>query len=187
MTQEDEYIVLSIGFDVDQRSDNLVWELKRPNLDTSDLDSVAQYGIGAGTVKFFQGESVMLEVKGGGARTGEFTSFQILECCLITRPKMIITGTGLPTRFATPSPFLQSIGASYVFENDYFSNVSDVDDYRTITQTWKRSLNIDNTDGGWELSLNLTVRILRGYGAPEVRVFRFDPEVYVGNGTYPPH
>lgn len=183
MIEDEQYIVLSMSFDADQHSDNLVWELKQPNLDSSSDDSTTQYGVGAGAVKFFQGENVMLEVIGGGASADGFTSFQIIECCLITRPKVAIAGTGLATRYASPSPFLQSIGSSYVFENDYLSNVSDNDNYRTITQRWKRSLNIEHTDGTWELSLNLTVRILRGYGPPDVRVFRFDPEVQVGNGT----
>jgi hypothetical protein len=185
MTEDDQYIILSMSFDADQHSDNLVWELKQPNLGASNDDSTAQYGVGAGAVKFFQGENVMLEVKGGGATADGFTSFQIIECCLITRPKVVIAGSGITTRYASPSPFLQSIGSSYVFENDYFSNVADKNDYRTITQTWKRSLNIEHTDGTWELSLNLTVRILRGYGAPDIRVFRFDPEVQVGDGTRP--
>lgn len=183
MIQDDQTIVLSMSFDVDQNSDNLFWELKKPDTDPSNDDSTTQYGTGAGAVRFFQGENVMLEVKGGGARADGFTSFQIIECCLITRPKVVIAGTGIPTRYASPSPFLQSIGSSYVFENDFFSHVDDKDDYRTITQTWKRSLNIEHTNGTWELSLNLTVRILRGFGAPDIRVFRFDPEVQVGNGS----
>lgn len=185
MTQDDQYIVLSMSFDVDQNSDNLVWELKKPDVDSFNDAPISQYGVGAGAVKFFQGENVRLEVKGGGAYAGGFTSFQIIECCLITRPKVVIAGSAVPTRYASPSPFLQSIGSSYVFENDYFSSVDDdqAQEYRTINQTWKRSLDIEHTNGAWELSLNLTVRILRGYGSPDVRVFRFDPEVHVGDGT----
>lgn len=187
MIKDDQYIVLSMSFDVDQNSDNLIWALKAPELSSSNDGSISQYGVGAGSVKFFQGENVMLEVKGGGSYTDGFTSFQIIECCLITRPKVVVAGADIPTRYASPSPFLQSIGSSYIFENDYFSAVNDDDDdqYRTITQTWKRSLNIEHTNGTWELSLNLTVRILRGYGSPEIRVFRFDPEVQVGDGTRP--
>lgn len=187
MTEDEKYIVLSMSFDVDQNSDNLVWELKNPEPSSADSGPISQYGVGAGTVRFYQGENVMLEIKGGGAYADGFTSFQIIECCLITRPKVVIAAPNKSTRYATPSPFLQSIGSSYVFENDFFSNVNDddTDEYRTITQTWKRSLNIEHTNGAWELSLNLTVRILRGYALPEVRVFRFDPEVHVGDGSRP--
>jgi hypothetical protein len=183
MTEDQQYIVLSIGFDVDQNSDNLVWAIKKLDTNSSAEEQTTQYGVGAGAVKFFQGENVMLEVQSGGTFASGFTSFQIIECCLITRPKIVLAGSGVTTRYASPSPFLQSIGSSYVFENDYFSRVADKDNYRTITQIWKRSLNIEHTDGTWELSLNLTVRILRGYGPPDVRVFRFDPEVQVGDGT----
>lgn len=184
MTEDDQYIVLSMSFDVDQNSDNLFWELKPVNSSPMpNDDSTNQYGVGAGAVTFYQGEKVMLKVKGGGANANGFTSFQILECCLITRPKVVIVGSGLATRYASPSPFLQSIGSSYSFENDFSSMVSDKDDYRTITQMWKRTLNIEHTNGTWDLSLNLTVRILRGYGATDIRVYRFDPEVQIGDGT----
>jgi hypothetical protein len=185
MTKQENTIVLSISFDVDQNSDNLFWELKKPDSSSSTDESTSQYGVGAGAIQFFQGENVMLEVKGGGISSDGFTSFQIMECCLITRPKVLIAGKDVPTRYASPSPFLQSIGSSYVFENDYFSDLSDKDDYRTITQMWKHSLNIEHTNGVWELSLNLTVRIRRGFGLPDIRVFRFDPEFQVGNGTRP--
>ena len=182
MTDE-QFVVLGIRFDVAQASDQLTWSLVPGN-----GNPLAEYGTGGGAVQLFQGEAVALEVVGSGAidgHDGHFTSFQVIECCLITRPKVVVAGPDRETRYAPPSPFLQSIGASFFFENDFSSGVRDEGNRRTITQVWKRWLNIAHTNGSWEMSLNLTVRILRGTHATEVRVFRFDPEVQVGNGTRP--
>ncbi|ELX09924.1 hypothetical protein Jab_2c20080 [Janthinobacterium sp. HH01] len=183
MTKDGQYALLSVSFDADQSSSNLNWSLTEAG-----GNARPSRGAAAGAVQFYQGESVFLQVAGGAAASSDFSAFQIVECCLVTRPQMISCGPGVPTRYATPSPFLQSLGASYVFENDYTATVSEdtPGGYRTITQIWKRSLDIEHLDGSWELSLNLTVRILRGQAAlPELRVFRFDPEVQVGNGTRP--
>lgn len=186
MTDE-QSVVLTIRFDVDQNSDRLTWSLTQPPRGTAANDDKPEdeYAPGTGTVKLYTGEAVALHVIGSCAPDSGFTSFQIIECCLITRPKVMIAGPHRETRYAPPSPFLQSIGSSYFFENDFSSTVLERETERKITQCWKRTLNIAHTDGSWELSLNLTVRILRGPHAMEVRVFRFDPEVQVGNGTRP--
>ena len=181
MTRDDKPITLVVRFDVDQPSAELDW-----NLTGGDGQARQRRGPYAGAVHFHQGETLLLEVHGGGARDSGFTSFQILDCCILTRPQIVHRGPVVRTRYAPPSPFLQSIGGSYQFENDFSSSVGtdDAGVYRTVRQKWKRSLNICHTQGRWELSFNVTVRILRGQLAlPELRVFQFDPEGQVGPGT----
>lgn len=173
-------VTLTVGFDIDQTTDALSHHFH--SRDHGHPNPIT--GLYAGEVYLREGEHFHLKVKGGGP-SGELASFQILDCCLVTRPHVISTGPGLPTRHATPSPFLQAIGASYQFPLDFSTEVSDnlEQRYRVITQHWKHTLDVSHSRGRWDLSLVLTVKILRGpVLLPEIRVFSFDPEGQVGPG-----
>jgi len=182
MKEESQSATLSVRFDADQTSSLLQWTLNEPNGSARILA-----GTNAGAMHFYQGEVLSLDVIGGGSKAGKFTSFQIIDCCIITTPQIVSCAPGEKTRYARPSPFLQSVGASYHMALDFQSGLDCGDDsYRQITQTWKPTLNVGHTAGRWELSFNITVMIYRDPGdAPEVRVFQFDPESSVGSGSRP--
>ncbi|MET3130066.1 hypothetical protein AAKU55_000307 [Oxalobacteraceae bacterium GrIS 1.11] len=180
MREESQSAILSVRFDADQASSQLQWVLKDPNGDPR-----VQSGTNAGAIHFHQGESLSLEVTGGASKASGFTSFQIIDCCIITLPQIASCGPGLKTRYARPSPFLQSAGAVYPLALDFSATLDQTDEsYRQITQAWKQTLDVGHSSGRWELSFIITVLLFRAAGEPaEERVFQFDPESAVGNGT----
>jgi hypothetical protein len=183
-------VILEVAFSVDQLGSDLRHTLARVTPDAPDPQPDS--GVHAESLYFAPGEQVRFKVTGRGAvgnrsAADAFVSFQIIDCVLITRPRVIQMAAGLPTLYAAPSPFLQATGASYPLALDFAPTASGLlpDGVRTVTQQWKHSLNVGFNPGLWELSLVLTVRIMRGAGAiTEMRVFSFDPEAEVGgNGT----
>src|SRR5471032_687794 len=114
-----------------------------------------------------------------------FTSFQIVDCCIITVPQLTQIGPKVPTIYSPPSPFLQSVGATYHLPLDFeiqklLGEPADPP-MRHIRQEWKHNLDVGYAAGRWELSFVITVRIMRGEDVqPELRVFSFDPESSVG-------
>jgi hypothetical protein len=181
MTQDRTHSTLRVSFDADQISDQLLWSLDEGGLERPD-------GAYAGALRFYPGQSLRLEVSGGATLISGFLSFQIVDCCFITRPQVVNCGAERRTRYAPPSPFLQAVGGSFPLELDFSSRVAEREDlsYRKIVQSWKRTLDIGQSSGRWELSFNITVRIVRADQNTEVRVFQFDPESEVGTGARPP-
>lgn len=169
---------LTVGFDADQTSDQLAF-----GFESSDGgDPNHPTGLFAGEIHFREGEIFHLAVTGSG-RPATFRSFQIVDCCLITRPMIVNAGENRTTRYAVPSPFTQAIGASHALELDFTSSMTHTPELRLVTQHWKRTLDVGNTPGRWDMSLLLTVRIFRGEDRPDdIRVFSFDPETEVGSG-----
>jgi len=173
-------VTLTVSFDVDQGTNSLSFHFhsndhEHPN---------PTRGPYAGEVYFCEGEVFHLKVKGGG-KIDSFCGFQIVDCCIVTRPKVILVGPGLKTRHAAPSPFLQVLGACYQFPLDFSSERKDDPEknLREVTQHWKRTLDVGYSRGQWEVSVTLTVRIERGpLHDPDIRVFHFDPEGTVGPG-----
>lgn len=179
MTQTKD-VVLTVAFDVDQYSDQLVHTFTSPDGATP----VHPTGLYQGEIYLCEGEVVHLKVLGGG-KQDRFSAFQIIDCCLITVPKPGYIDPGKGFRYATPSPFLQPRGATYPLQLDFSSEIEDDPEkkYRLITQHWKPTLNVGNALGRWEISLVITVQISRGASlAPDIRVFSFDPEGQVGSG-----
>jgi hypothetical protein len=185
MTNDRKQSVLRVSFDADQISDQLYWRLG----DGDPGDLTRPDGAYAGALRFYPGESLQLQVSGGGTVISGFSSFQIVDCCFITRPQVVYCEEGGKTRYAPPSPFLQAPGGSYPLALDFRAHLDELTgpDYRKVVQHWKRTLDIGFSSGRWELSFNLTVRIMRGADQGfDVRVFQFDPESEVGTGARPP-
>ena len=179
MTQPQD-VYLTVAFDADQVSDQLVHKFTSPDGSVP----VHPSGLYEAEIYFCEGEVFHLRVLGGG-RQDRFTSFQIVDCCLLTLPRVVSAGGNATVRYAPPSPFLQPVGASYQMALDFTTSAVDDHDkrYRLVTQEWKRTLNVGTAHGRWELSLTVTVRIFRGDQLqPDIRVFSFDPEGQVGSG-----
>ncbi len=171
-------VVLSVGFDADQISDQLAFKFTSPD----GQEPVHPTGLFEGEIYFCEGEVFHLRVIASG-RKATFSSFQIVDCCLITRPKVVSAGAERTTRYAPPSPFTQQIGACQALVLDFTSEAAERGDRRFVTQDWKHTLDVGNALGRWELSLVMTVRIFRGVDMQEdIRVFSFDPETEVGSG-----
>lgn len=181
--------LLEVTFDADQDSTELVPVMHRyPPITPQDDDpSRGKY---ADSLYFVAGDEFALRVVGGGARTAKsgFVAFQIVDCAIITRPKVARRDIDVRTLYSPPSIFTQATGASYQLALDFAPTLSKNEkDYLQITQDWKPTLNVGFSPGMWELSFTMTVRIARGLGEiDEIRVFTFDPEAEVGGpGTMP--
>lgn len=174
-------VTLTIGFDADQISDQLAYEFT--SADGS--HPVHPTGLFKGEIYFEEGEIFHLQVRGGG-KPDSFTAFDVIDCAIITKPQIISAGPKQPTVYAVPSPFANVSGACYPLAIDFettatVTTVNDNGGYHLIDQAWQHTLDICHTQGRWEISLVLTVRITRGPGEEsEVRVFSFDPEGQVG-------
>ncbi|GAB2869690.1 hypothetical protein GCM10027277_43700 [Pseudoduganella ginsengisoli] len=176
-------VTLTIGFDIDQISDKLTYKFKGRNGDTPNHPT----GLYDNEILLVEGDQLSIEVIGTGAIGRglglDFSSYQIVDCCFVTLPRVIFALDSKDVRRAPPSPFVQALGASYPLYLDFSSSTVDTKTLRTVTQGWKKTLDVTSIPGRWAVSLYLTVRIYRGPNfAPEIRVFSFDPECQVGAG-----
>lgn len=177
-------LILKIWFDVDQTSAQLDHTIERARATPkSTPDPEPKDGKHAGSIYFETGETLGLQVIGSGTIASKFTSFQIIDCHIISRPQIIQCGTDVTTKYAAPSPFLQAVGPCHKLDLNNFSATRHTVGHTelVITQDWGHTLQVGHARGRWDLSFMLTVRILRDPGAVEdVRVLWFDPESEVG-------
>lgn len=182
MTSSPKQLKLRVSFDVDQISGKLNWDfLPRSRPD---------FGPHAGAILLPPGEHLHLEVIGNGKCASGYLSFEIVDCCLFTRPQVVCTGPAYArTQFAPPSPFVGLPGASYALPLKFTTQEGpheQIDNYRSVVKHWEHRLTVGNTLGRWETSFIMTVHITRiGQDTPEARVFFFDPESEVGDGGHP--
>ena len=177
------WMKLSVHFDVDQITNQLDYSFT-----SCDGTADPRHGPYMGGVHFQQGQHVYLDVTCCGSEKSGFTSFQIVDCCIISVPQLTQIGPKVPTVYSPPSPFLQAVGATYSLPLDFEAKIllGEQGDpaqppLRRILQEWKHNLDVGYATGRWELSFVMTVRIMRGEGVqPELRVFSFDPESSVG-------
>ena len=187
-------IKLSVSFDLDQLTDQLKWHFRDDNLqdDDSGDDHNPDRGHDAGSVYFAEGETLRLVVTGGSYQ--KFETWSVLDCCLVSRPKLFQCGPLIKTIYPPPSPFRDLLGmdmnATFSFPADQFAGhpLPDKDPaYYKLAQIWKGNLTVGPVKGRWELSFILTVNIVRADGSSLKRVFYFDPESEIGTGANPPH
>jgi hypothetical protein len=175
---KDMNATLTVGFDVDQISDQLAFQFTS----SDGGEPVHPTGLFSGEIHFTTDEILHFDVIGTG-KLARFTSYEILDCCLITRP-LVIAGDAKRTIYAAPSPFKEPAGASYPIAGFEVLKQENTPDglRRKQTMGWTKMLTVANPDGRWEMSVYLTVRIHRPGLSPRVRVFMFDPESQVGAG-----
>lgn len=168
-------------FDVDQISAKLDWYTSG--------DSQPPTGKHSGAVYFGHEDIVKFEVQGGGTLADmpnnphPLVSFEIVDCCIITRPQIVECGPAAVTQYAPPSPFSGSLSACHQLALKFTKSSSVKNQYLQITEKWDSHLQIGKQNGRWEISLYLTVKITRkGLSEPAYRVFYFDPEGEVGTG-----
>ncbi|UTY56247.1 hypothetical protein [Massilia sp. erpn] len=172
-------ITLRILFDAQQTSGALWWDLQPPSDPT--------FGPCTGALRFSPGDQVSLEIYADSMKSAGLTGFDVLECCIITRPQVIRLLDGEMAQFAQPSPFRSQPSACTRLEGGFPLVPPLGDDApESLLRQWSGVLQVDALIGRWELSLVLTVNLhFQGQKAPVPRVFGFDPECEVGDGGHP--
>jgi hypothetical protein len=192
MTKKATAMILEANFDIDQIGGKLEWSFSRKDGDGNPIK-----GKYAGGIYFTTGEVMRVRVKAGSWT--KLTSFKVLDCTLITLPQIVELEPKKKAKFAPPSIFVSTtapapeikvIGASINLPgNEFEESVGPLPEpgaYSEISRQWDKHLTVGQTEGRWELSFVLTVRVEQEGKAPCERVFYFDPETEVGNGVSPP-
>ncbi|MGV7208249.1 hypothetical protein ACLB1G_10390 [Oxalobacteraceae bacterium A2-2] len=180
-------VLLTIRFDADQISNQLNYKLDRSlqQASTSGIPPTPEEGEYAGSLYFYPGEQVGLQVVGGGKE--DFVGFDVIQCSFLTEPQLISCGPTVPTVYSLPSMFEQGKGAVLSINPEFHTTTKPQKDGRhLIIQDWTGELDVTKVHGRWELSCCLTIRIRRANGRAELRVLCFDPESEVGTGVNPP-
>ena len=177
---------LRTHFDIDQDGETLVWAFTR-----IDHEGHPVKGPDTGAIYFTRGEELRIQVS-GGSETVPFEGFEILDCTVITRPKVYECGPGAKTVYAAPSPFVQPDGKDPLTAvidipvAQFVPGPEPVGEGKRFVKHWSGSLLAGQMRARWELSFVLTVAIQRDKNTTETRVFCFDPETVVGSGINPP-
>lgn len=187
-------MTLAARFDVNQVDDGIDWEFSdidfATNREHASLDQCWNRDI-----EFWAGQNFRIAVTASDKEQTGFESFEVVDCCLVTRPRIIRCGPGLRTWYAPPSLFVddsgKQLGAICQIEPSAFTALGDSNEQsangRRITLLWDGNLNVGPYNGFWELTFYITVSIKRiGEDTAQLRMFYFDPETEVGNGTNPP-
>lgn len=176
---------LEADFDIDQLGDRLEWRFSRSDARGGAL--VARY---AGSLYLTRFEALDLRIRGGGSHP--FKSFDVLDCCIISRPKILRCVEGEKVEFALPSPFVYAAGsavagASINLDAARFKPAKVVQEphYHRYAKKWDGVLMTGEALGRWDMALVLTVRISQSAGPASVRVFECDMEAVVGATALP--
>lgn len=168
-------LLLRVSFDVDQNSDQLVWNIFESV--PGDPSAFKRTGVHAGALHFEKDDQLSVEVIAYG-RPVTFDNFTITDATLITLPQSYYA------RASAPSPF-DSTHATFDLDNFSPSTcaVREVD-LRACTARCATTLTVNEEIGVWKFSMVLTTVItkkkLTGETYQETRVFAFDPIIEVG-------
>ncbi|WP_313171616.1 hypothetical protein [Massilia oculi] len=187
-------MTLAARFDINQVDDGIDWLF-------TDINSIENVERTTGdphwnrNIEFSAGQDFRIAIIAGDEGKTGFESLEVIDCCLITRPRIISCGPNVRTWYAPPSLFSinngNQLGALYRIEPSDFSvhsNGIDPAKGRKITLLWNDQLTVGPYNGFWEFSFYVTVNIKRaGEETGQLRVFYFDPETEIGNGTKPPN
>lgn len=186
-------MALTARFDVNQVDDGIDWLFA--DINSADIDGYTRTEpYWNKDIDFSAGQEFRIAITASDQEHTEFESFEVVDCCLITRPRILCCGKGVRTRYAPPSLFVdasdQPLGALYNIDPSAFSVLStgiDLTKGRHVTLMWDGHLTVGSFNGFWELAFYVTVNIKRAHEeASQLRVFYFDPEGEVNNGSDPP-
>lgn len=186
-------MALNARFDVNQIDDSIDWLFADldSSIDASNSWTESQWNR---DIEFSINQKFRIAITASDKEKTGFESLEIIDCCIITRPGILSCGPDERTYYAPPSLFVsesgEQIGALYKIDPSNFSVHStgiDPEKGRKITLLWDGHLTTGPYNGTWDLSFYVTVRIRRAEEkSGQLRVFYFDPETEIGNGTYPP-
>ncbi|MGF6273808.1 hypothetical protein ABIB38_002186 [Massilia sp. UYP11] len=187
-------MALTARLDVNQVDDGIDWIF-------SDIDSIGSADRTATDphwnrdIVFSAGQEFRIAIAASDQDKTGFESLEVIDCCVITRPQILCCGKGVRTNYAPPSLFVDSdgkqLGALYKIDPSAFSvhgTGIDPTKGRKVTLLWDGNLKVGPYNGFWEISFYVTLGIKRvGEDKIQLRVFYFDPEGEVGNGSEPPN
>lgn len=184
-------MALMARFDVNQVDDGIDWLFADLDSAGNDRTSGEQWNC---DIDFSAGQEFRIAISASDQDKTGFESLNVIDCCVITRPRILCCGPGVRTRYAPPSMFASTngepLGALYRIEPSAFSVHStgvDPAKGRKITLLWDGHLTVGPYNGFWDISFYVTVSIKRANeDAAQLRVFYFDPEGEISNGTNPP-
>lgn len=191
---EQPLMALTARFDVNQIDDGIDWIFA--DLDSStNIEHTSMEPCWNRDIDFSAGQDFQIAIAATDKEKTGFESLEVIDCCVITRPRILCCGPQVRTRYAPPSLFIDSsgkqLGALYKIDPSAFSVHStgvNPTKGRQVTLLWDGHLTVGPYNGFWEISFYVTVSIRRiGEETAQLRVFYFDPEGEVGNGTEPPH
>lgn len=163
-------VVLRVSFDILQRSRQLVWQASEDG-----QIIYQQQGRFAGALRLYIGDRLKLSIF-GGYDAEPFNTYKVESAALISLPRSVRDRSeGPASGHYAPSPFdggsaVQLLTEFYRSGNGVFES--------------QRELAVRNA-GFWELSLVLSISYPDTEFRTVHRVFRFDPEADVGNGSRP--
>jgi len=187
-------MTLTASFDVNQVDDGIDWVF-------ADIDSAINSEHSSSEpywnrdINFSAGQVFRIALNATDRDKTNFDSLEVIDCCLITRPRILSCGPDVRTHYGMPSLFVneegKQLGALYKIDPSAFSIHStgvDPAKGKRVTLLWNGELTVGPYNGFWDISFYVTVRIKRaGEELEQLRVFYFDPEGEIGNGTYPPN
>lgn len=169
---------LRVSFDADQVGSTLVWHAVEGEPARNAYHAQGRF---AGALHFEKGDRFAIELTAFGD-TASLKGLEIVDAALVTMPHTSVNSRSAPSPFATEKavlPVADWTKPDATVEADPLR-------VRWITHLAAPLLILQET-GRWELSLVVTVRLLRPEGQrSELRVFAFDPESEVGTGMDPP-
>lgn len=187
-------MALTARFDVNQIDDGVDWVFTDIE-STGDIDRSPEDPQWNRDINFSAGQEFRIAIASSDVDKTGVESIEIIDCCIITRPRILCCGKGVRTYYGPPSLFIDSngkeLGALCRIDPNAFSVHStgmDPKKGRKITLLWDSHLTVGPYNGFWEMSFYVTVRIKRiDEEREQLRVFYFDPETEVGNGMNPPN
>ncbi|MFC4160690.1 hypothetical protein [Chitinimonas lacunae] len=171
---DDRIVWLKISFDISQRSQELAWMFEENN-----HDIYQRKGANSGSVAVNQSAVMRIQVT-GYQQNNPFRLYKIIQAGMVTVPHINPHKKSPKDRIFRypPSPFKGQKYAMHLFENFSPPNPCGVSQWLP-----SKALRI-NTKGMWELYMYLTVRIYpKDHALSHLRIFRFDPELEVNNGS----
>ena len=184
-------MLLEANFDIEQVGGTLEWHFCRKDGDGNPIT-----GKYAGGIYYTIGEKMRVRVRAGSYK--HLKSFKVLDCTLITLPQIVDIAPKKKAQFAAMSPFVSTeiitvTGASINLPAKDFKEcpiVKPEPEYYELALEWDKHLTVGQKEGRWDISFVVTVQVVVDNGTEDgltcTRVFSFDPEGEVGNGTTSP-
>ncbi|WP_323142403.1 hypothetical protein [Massilia phyllosphaerae] len=175
----DKNYYLMVSFDICQQSEKLNWTF----LDSEHQPLEKSKGVETGLFVFNTGERMRLNVV-ANSYLEELVGVHIIDCHLITRPILYSKRAApelageypYPSPFFDPAELINGQGATASFGHGAAQG-------GRMKMTWDSDVElIYRNKGNWQMSFIMTVAIERANGLA-YRVFSFDPEANVGDGT----
>lgn len=185
-------MTLAARFDVNQVDDGIDWQFT--DIESIGKDRTPENPCWNRNIDFLAGQQFRIAITASDEEQTGFESLEVVDCCVITRPRILRCGPGVRTSYDPPSLFVDGsggqLGALYQIDPSAFAVHStgiDPKKGKRITLLWNGYLTVGPFNGFWEISFYTTVRIKHvGEDEGQLRVFCFDPEGEVGNGIDPP-